>query len=983
MDNKVKARKRSNTGTILGSGVYESLEDAKKRAAEAQLTPSASAPPPSRDRRSETTPPFGFGVRDPSDSAPGARSSRPAASDSSRVGMIIDATSDSGARMRQPWVREALKVEAAESLALAPGKMIPGTRYKVLRWLGDGSMGVVYAAEHVDIGRKVAVKVLRGTSGPNAAVHAFRQEARLASQVGSDHIVQVLDFAELPNGRLMFVMEFVDGRPLNRELRRGKLSVARTIGILRQVAKGLGAAHDAKVIHRDVKPDNIMLEAHPRPDRARLLDFGVASISKTVERKAGDLVGTPFYVAPEILSGETYDEHVDLYSLGCTAYEMLCGEPPFNYSTVELLLNAHIFETPKPLHEVDSTVPRQISDVVMRCLHKRPEQRYANLDEFEAALIEAQIACGEITSWDDLPLPNVDPERRVKLMEGLNPSEPAASRAPLFALAAGLVAILAGGWYYTRGEEQVVADTATDPLLGQIDTLTATIRGAAKRHNYVYPSPDNPSAPTSYMALLELESVPHELANQRGVELRGEIANELRELGDAFWERNPESKIASEFYAQALLFDPKDEIALERVGRDEAQMLALAEEAANLSFEMDELVGFEPLLVVSERNLILRRQRLERHRKRRAAAKARTELSEEVETLAQQPFALDPEQRTDAAAGAPVAIEAEVDTDGELVDETGEEVLEEEDPEAAANAAAEAAAAKKKAAALELKKASKADAKAGSAALASGDLATAESHFKSALEKNPRNAAAYDGLGRTYFNRGNFDRAIKNGLKAVQFAPRNGGYHLHLGDAYFKRGDTEDALEAYEAAVARASRSTESRAIEGLVGRRRRQTDPYPDENGGNQAPGHGQEPGQWEQLFDGGHHHHIAGHDTGEGPLTRVPAPTQAEQEGRDHGAVAGKAQLPQSEDRVWLGDGDAKSQQGQDHQKDPTDTHFRRLRHVRPTHSEHVAAQHRRERQHLRVKSRHHSGQDSRQGQALEPRTHVHSDQTRKDLV
>src|SRR5689334_15096608 len=143
---------------------------------------------------------------------------------------------------------------------LVPGGMLGGTRYRILGWLGEGGMGVVYEAEHVDLGRKVALKILRSEACRRAHhVEAFRAEARIVASIRSEFIVEIYDFAELADGRALFTMELLQGSTLHNAIAWGPLELSRAIGILRQICKGLAAAHAAGVVHRDIKPENVFL----------------------------------------------------------------------------------------------------------------------------------------------------------------------------------------------------------------------------------------------------------------------------------------------------------------------------------------------------------------------------------------------------------------------------------------------------------------------------------------------------------------------------------------------------------------------------------------------------------------------------------------------------------------------------------------------------------------------------------------------------
>ncbi|MBK6918572.1 MAG: protein kinase [Deltaproteobacteria bacterium] len=299
---------------------------------------------------------------------------------------------------------------------LVPGERVPGTRYRLCRWLGDGGMGVVYEAEQVDLERRVALKILRSQIADcDEQRERLRREAALTTKIASPYVVQVLDFGVLPDSRVFYTMELLAGAPLSREIDAGAIAPARSIGLLRQMCAGLAAAHQAGIIHCDVKPENVIVVADRRHGRdcVKLLDFGIAGTLHDLHtrRKAG----TPGYMAPEQIEGTSFDARIDIYALGCTAYEMLSGRPPFQRETPLEIVRAHLEADPRPLTELAVDVPPALAAVVMRCIAKQPDDRYASMAELEAALCEAKIAAGLRTAWDDLPLPEIDATRRGQL----------------------------------------------------------------------------------------------------------------------------------------------------------------------------------------------------------------------------------------------------------------------------------------------------------------------------------------------------------------------------------------------------------------------------------------------------------------------------------------------------------------------------------------------------------------------------------------
>jgi HD-like signal output (HDOD) protein/tRNA A-37 threonylcarbamoyl transferase component Bud32 len=272
--------------------------------------------------------------------------------------------------------------------------------YRVAGLLGQGGMGSVYLAEHVLIGRKVAIKVLAPQIADQAeAVARFFVEARSVNEIRHPNLVEVSDLGTHA-GRPFIVMEFLDGETLEgRLLRKLRLGPEETVHIARQMASALGAAHDRGLVHRDLKPANVMLLDHPDyPDFVKVLDFGIAKLLGTAapgeqRTELGALLGTPAFMSPEQCLGDLQLDHrSDVYSLGVMVFLMLAGRLPFEGDTVGRLILAHVNQPPPRLCTLVPDLPPALSAAVDRALAKKPQDRFADMRGFRRAMDEA---CGQ------------------------------------------------------------------------------------------------------------------------------------------------------------------------------------------------------------------------------------------------------------------------------------------------------------------------------------------------------------------------------------------------------------------------------------------------------------------------------------------------------------------------------------------------------------------------------------------------------------
>ena len=312
-----------------------------------------------------------------------------------------------------------LRVDAQASTTGAFVHRVIADRYRLLALVGEGGMGAVFKAEHIRMGKALALKILRGDFAREpGAVERFLAEARMVSRLSHPHTIAVFDFGEIDAAGSGFylAMEYVPGKDLATVLREtGPLPEQRVSEIGQQILGSLAEAHDAGIVHRDVKPGNVMLmQTRSGEDFVKVLDFGIAKLrhaaadpvaaladaTSASETSAGAIVGTPTYVAPEQARGGSVDARSDLYAVGCLLYELAAGRPPFVAPSPMAVVAAHLSQPPPPLGEAVG-VSRRFAEVIHRALRKRPEERFASAD----AMREALGSASEPTGARPLPSP--------------------------------------------------------------------------------------------------------------------------------------------------------------------------------------------------------------------------------------------------------------------------------------------------------------------------------------------------------------------------------------------------------------------------------------------------------------------------------------------------------------------------------------------------------------------------------------------------
>jgi serine/threonine protein kinase len=268
--------------------------------------------------------------------------------------------------------------------------------YKLHELLGKGGMGYVFRAEHVKLGREVALKLLRGDYAKRRdAVLRFFQEAKTVNRVRHRNIVDVTDFVELDDGTTFIIMEFLRGQSLGKWARTG-IDLPRALAVLVQICDGLGAAHAVGVVHRDLKPDNVIVV--PTTDGAemvKLLDFGVAKLLNRddedigFQTAAGSVIGTPAYMSPEQAGGMVVDHRSDIYSLGAIMYELFCGTPMFRGRSFGEYVRKHLTENPVPPRQTPngSTIDPALEALILKCLAKDANERFSHILELRDGLL--------------------------------------------------------------------------------------------------------------------------------------------------------------------------------------------------------------------------------------------------------------------------------------------------------------------------------------------------------------------------------------------------------------------------------------------------------------------------------------------------------------------------------------------------------------------------------------------------------------------
>lgn len=400
--------------------------------------------------------------------------------------------------------------------AAAPASDLVGQvvadRYHVLKKLGEGGMGQVYLAEHVKMGRRSAIKVMNPSMVHDPdAVSRFNREAANASRITHPNVCAIYDFGETPDGLIYLAMEFIEGEPLTELLRReDALPATRAGRIFLQVAEALQAAHDLGIVHRDLKPDNIMLtRGRDGSDVVKVVDFGIAKAvggdDAQKVTKTGLVVGTPEFMSPEQLAGDTVDGRSDTYSLALVFFRMLTGKLPFEASTVQETMIKRLTDEPTTLAAArpDVDFPSGLQATLDAALTRNPVERYQTAAKFASDVARVVGLGGGPGFAVPLPTTRADAGRTEvlgtarKRPDTGDRAQATGPRRALVPAAIGVVVVLGAGFYFVTSHRS----SAASPQAAAPETTPAPSASVA-----------SPAPPTGTPAPTPMPSLPHESA---------------------------------------------------------------------------------------------------------------------------------------------------------------------------------------------------------------------------------------------------------------------------------------------------------------------------------------------------------------------------------------------------------------------------------------------------------------------------------------
>lgn len=368
-----------------------------------------SAPPSPESSATESAPGEGGDARSapPGDSAPASVEGAPGPSSGSGAPVAAPASKPPRA---SSWTSAPLPAGGANDAEDPLLGTVLLDRVRIVRPIARGGMGKVYFGEQTHMKRPCAIKILDPRLAGGADVQEFARrfllEASTAAKLTHPNVVTIFDYGETPVGECFIAMEYLEGRSLSEELKdRGQLEADRAVHIAKQVCRALREAHALGVVHRDIKPGNVFLVRRDDDDDfVKVLDFGLVKDTSGPEQEhhtqIGQIMGSPRYMAPEQVQGKAVDGRTDIYSVGAMLFAMLAGRPPFDKATDLATMMAHVSDAPPTVGSVapDAVLPPGLEAVIMKCLAKSPEDRFASMDEL---LIALKLNPGAMTTSSD------------------------------------------------------------------------------------------------------------------------------------------------------------------------------------------------------------------------------------------------------------------------------------------------------------------------------------------------------------------------------------------------------------------------------------------------------------------------------------------------------------------------------------------------------------------------------------------------------
>jgi len=684
-----------------------------------------------------------------------------------------------------------------------PDQVDFGPRYRIERMLGQGGMGAVYKAYDKELDRTVALKLVRpGLAVDPNTTQRFKQELLLASKITHRNVLRIHDLGDA-NGVKFISMAYIDGTDLHGLLQKeGKLTVERTVRIARQMCAALDAAHQEGVVHRDFKPQNILLDAN---ENVYVSDFGLAKSleAESSMTRSGEFLGTPRYMAPEQVQGGKIDARADIYALGLILYEMVTGDVPFHADSAIQLMFKRVHEAPASPKTINPDLPDWIERVIMKCIQKDQELRYAGASEVLGDLEKA-------TAPPPLPAPApvvTPPPPEVKV---------STSRRKLIAAVLAALLVVSGivGYGVLRRRATPAQETAA--ATNFLAVLPFEVRGDEKSLGYVaggldealnaklFPLKSLHTASPEAVAKLKKGATVAEIANSLGVNLvaqgqvqgNGDKLRIIMTLDDA--------KSGKRIWTQEFSGVEGDLLTLE----DEIYSKLIA--AINLKPSSDELARTtaHPTEKADAYELYLR-GRNSMHGQVDAKA------VQQAIDLFQQAIAKDPNfalaytgiadaslrmyRNTKEASWAEKAVGAALQAD-QFGDQLPEVHFALGSAYTATGKTAEAIAELKRAQYLS-PNSDEAYRRLGDAYRAAGQKQDAVEAYKKAAEVNPYYWSNFNALGGAYLRYGDYDNALKAYQQVARLAPNNGLGYSNIGNVYYAQEKWDDAATYFQKSI--------------------------------------------------------------------------------------------------------------------------------------------------------------------------------------